>query len=55
MGSPQNLSDQQRIELENAGQLAMFDKPDSIRVEQGKAALKFTLSRQAVNIILIDW
>ncbi|HEY3855570.1 MAG TPA: beta-xylosidase [Verrucomicrobiae bacterium] len=55
MGSPQNLSDERRLELEKAGQLAMFDNPESIRVEQGKARLKFILPRQAVTLLLFAW
>ena len=55
LGSPQTLSDEQRRELENAGQLVMFDKPEGIRVEQGKAGLKFTLPRQGVTLLVIDW
>ena len=52
MGSPQALSDEQRRDLENAGQLAMFDKPESIRVEHGKVKFQFMLLRQGVTLLL---
>jgi xylan 1,4-beta-xylosidase len=55
MGSPQPLSDKQFSELESAGQLAMLDQPESLRVENGSATVKFNLPRQAVTLIVVDW
>ncbi len=55
MGSPQPPSEQQYSELERAGQLAMLGQPGSLSVENGKATVKFTLSRQAVTLLIVEW
>jgi xylan 1,4-beta-xylosidase len=54
MGSPPAPSAGQYSELEKAGQLALFDQPEKIRVENGKASVKFTLPRQGVALLLVE-
>ncbi|MGA2174568.1 MAG: beta-xylosidase [Verrucomicrobiota bacterium] len=55
MGSPQPLSDKQFSELEKAGQLALLGPPENIRVENGRAGVKFNLPRQAVTLLVVEW
>jgi xylan 1,4-beta-xylosidase len=54
MGSPRPLSAEQFADLEKAGQLALFDKPEKIPVENGKASVKIDLPRQAVALLLVE-
>jgi xylan 1,4-beta-xylosidase len=54
MGSPPVPSAGQYSELEKAGQLALFDQPEKIRVENGKASVKFALPRQAVALLMVE-
>jgi xylan 1,4-beta-xylosidase len=55
MGSPQNPTAEQYSQLERAGQLAALGAPETVRVENGQARLKFTLPRQAVSLLVLDW
>jgi xylan 1,4-beta-xylosidase len=55
MGSPSPLSDQQFSKLEKAGQLVMIGQPGKIRVKNGNASVNFTLPRQAVSLLIVDW
>jgi xylan 1,4-beta-xylosidase len=55
MGSPSSPSGQQYSKLEEAGQLAMIGQPEKIRIENGKASVNFTLPRQAVSLLIVDW
>jgi xylan 1,4-beta-xylosidase len=55
MGSPQNPTAEQYARLEQAGQLAALGAPETVRVENGHARLKFTLPRQAVSLLVLDW
>jgi len=55
MGSPQTPSAAQYAELEKAGQLAMLGKPETVRVNDGRADIKFKLPRQAVSLLVLNW
>ena len=54
MGSPLPLSDQQRAELEKAGQLAELGGPEKIQVINGRAIIRFKLPRQAVSLLVLE-
>jgi xylan 1,4-beta-xylosidase len=55
MGSPQSPSPAQYAELEQASELACLSASSSIGIEKGRATLAFTLPRQAVSLLLIEW
>jgi xylan 1,4-beta-xylosidase len=55
LGSPQQPTAEQYARLEKAGQLAALDSPKFIRVESGKATVKFGLPRQAVSLVEVTW
>jgi xylan 1,4-beta-xylosidase len=54
MGSPQQPSQQQYVELEAAAQLARLAEPQTIAVERGAAQLRFELPRQGVSLIVLE-
>ena len=55
MGSPQNPSTAEYQRLERASDLAMLAGPSRIDVVDGRASLAFTLPRQAVSLVLVEW
>ena len=55
LGSPPQPTPEQYAQLEKAGQLAAFDSPQLLRVENGQATLKFTLPRRAVSLLQLTW
>lgn len=55
LGSPQEPSAEQYAQIEKAGRLARIDAPETVRVENGKAAVKFKLARQAVSLLQLTW
>lgn len=55
MGSPVAPTRDQYSELEAASELGRIDAPSSIAVSRGTATLRFTLPRQAVSLVTIDW
>jgi xylan 1,4-beta-xylosidase len=55
MGSPIAPDRDQYAALHRASALAVLDSPASVRVEGGAAALRFTLPRQAVSLVTIEW
>ena len=55
MGSPQPPSPQQSEQLQAAGQLQLLDSPAWIPIDNGIAHLSFTLPRQSVSIVRIQW
>jgi len=55
MGSPQQPTPEQYARLEAASNLASLDGPSSIDVAGGRATLTFTLPRQAVSLIVLEW
>lgn len=54
MGSPQQPSSEQYAELKRAGQLNAGPGPDSVRITDGRVALKITLPRQGVSLVVIE-
>ena len=55
MGSPQNPSAEQIAELEKAGQLHLLGSPEYIKTGNGEATIKFSLPRQGVSLLKLDW
>jgi xylan 1,4-beta-xylosidase len=55
MGSPVAPNRDQYSELEAASELGRIGAPSSIAVSRGAATLRFTLPRQAVSLVTIDW
>ena len=55
LGSPFPLSAAQHAELEKAGQLATFGKPETVRVKDGRAEVKLNLPRQGVALLVLTW
>lgn len=54
MGSPAKPSPKQYAELEAAGRLAMLGRPSTIRMANGKAAVRLILPRQAVSLLVLE-
>lgn len=55
MGSPQNLSPEQYKQLEQAGQLQLFNSPEWVRAANGRVTLRFNLPRQGVSLLRLTW
>ena len=55
MGSPIAPNAEQYAQLVAAGQLARLEGPATLPIEKGQAALRFTLPRQAVSLVVLDW
>jgi xylan 1,4-beta-xylosidase len=55
MGSPQIPSAAQYAEIEKAGQLAQLGQPETVRVNDGRAEVKFNLPRQGVSLLILNW
>jgi len=55
MGSPIAPDERQYAQLEAQGKLAAMDSPATVRVEGGRASLPFTLPRQAVSLLVLEW
>jgi xylan 1,4-beta-xylosidase len=55
MGSPDRPSAAQYAALEKAGQLQALNPPQRLRVESGRLALTFSLPRQGVSLIRIQY
>ena len=55
MGSPQSPSNAQYAQLERASELATLDGPSRINVIDGRALVAFTLPRQAVSLLVVEW
>ncbi len=55
MGSPQQPTPDQYAKLEKAGLPSTLGAPGAVRVEGGKATVKFTLPRQAVSLLQLTW
>jgi xylan 1,4-beta-xylosidase len=54
MGSPQQPTAQQYAQLERAGQLAGMGAPQTVRVSDSKATLRFSLPRQGVSLLVLE-
>lgn len=55
MGSPVQPALEQYAWLEQAGQLASLGAPETVSVQDGKAAFRFALPRQAVSLLVFEW
>jgi xylan 1,4-beta-xylosidase len=55
MGSPATPTAEQSRDLETAGQLAELHGPQAIAFKDGAGRLSFTLPRQAVSLVVLEW
>ncbi len=55
MGSPQAPSAEQQRQLEDAGQLEMLQPPKWLDSGAGKVSIIFSLPRQGVSLIRLEW
>jgi xylan 1,4-beta-xylosidase len=55
LGSPQSPTPDQVSQLEKAGHLATLARPSSVRVHDGAAMIPFSLPRQAISLVTIEW
>jgi xylan 1,4-beta-xylosidase len=55
MGSPIAPSRGQYEELQAASQLSLLGEPRTVAAVSGSLSLAFTLPRQAVSLIVIEW
>jgi xylan 1,4-beta-xylosidase len=55
MGSPPSPSSAQYAQLEKASELATLPGPSSVEVTGGRASVPFTLPRQGVSLIVLEW
>jgi xylan 1,4-beta-xylosidase len=55
MGSPQNPSDKQILQLEKAGQLQTLGKSMKQKVKNGQVIVNIDLPRQGVSLVKLDW
>lgn len=55
MGSPQQPTSEQYTALEKAGQLTLMESPKTLSIQEGSAQLSFSLPRQAVSLLLLNW
>jgi len=54
LGSPIAPNDAQYIQLEKAGKLAELSPDKTVRIDDGKTKLKFTLPRQGVSLVVLE-
>jgi xylan 1,4-beta-xylosidase len=55
LGSPVAPDEAQYAQLARAGQLAQLAEPTSVPVRDGAATLQFTLPRQGVSLLVLEW
>jgi len=56
MGSPIAPNERQYRQLQEASNLAkLADAPATVRVQQGATTIKFTLPRQGVSLVVVEW
>jgi len=55
MGSPIAPDRDQYARLQSASELARLDAPATVAVSDGTAVLRFTLPRQGVSLVTIEW
>jgi xylan 1,4-beta-xylosidase len=55
MGSPIAPNADQYKELQAASELARMNDPATARVEKGQVSLRFSLPRQAVSLVVLEW
>ena len=55
MGSPQQPSPEQYMQLEAAGGLQLLDSPRWLEAKDGKVEIRFPLPRHAVSLVRLSW
>jgi xylan 1,4-beta-xylosidase len=55
MGSPEQPSEAQYRQLQDAGQLQQLNSPSWVPVQQGSVRLQFSLPRQGLSLLRITW
>jgi xylan 1,4-beta-xylosidase len=55
MNSPRTPTPEQYAELETAGRLTKIEAPATTIIDSGKTVLRFTLPRQAVSLVVLEW
>jgi xylan 1,4-beta-xylosidase len=55
LGSPPSPTEEQYRQLEDAGKLARMTAPDAVSVKDGSLLLDFSLPRQAVSLLVVEW
>ena len=55
LGSPRTPNPEQREKLQEAGQLQLLNSPTWIPIDKGSARLSFTLPREEVSLVFINW
>jgi xylan 1,4-beta-xylosidase len=55
MGKPEDPQGADYTELEASGKLAEIDSKASVSVKEGKIDLRFSLPRQGVSLLRLDW
>ena len=55
LGSPQEPTVEQQRKLEEAGQLQLLQSPEWEGSDAGKVSMKFSLPRQGVSLVRLEW
>ena len=55
MGSPQNVSESQYKELEEAGKLAQFEEPKTVKIKNSQYLAQIEMPGQAVSLLILKW
>jgi xylan 1,4-beta-xylosidase len=55
MGSPIAPNETQYRRLLDASKLATIDQPAAVRATGGTSDIRFTLPRQGVSLLVLDW
>jgi xylan 1,4-beta-xylosidase len=55
MGSPQEPSRALREALHKAAEPSALEGPRAVEVRDGKVALRFTMPRQSVSLLRLEW
>jgi xylan 1,4-beta-xylosidase len=55
MGSPPQPSSEQQMALARASELSLLEEPRSMEIKDRSLPLRFSLPRQAVSLVRLDW
>jgi xylan 1,4-beta-xylosidase len=55
MDSPKEPTAEQRAALMKASELTLWEAPKAVEVRDGQAALRFTMPRQSVSLLRLEW
>lgn len=55
MGAPRKVTEKQYEQLEASGQLELLTSPEWLKVADGEAAIPFSLPRQGVSLLHLEW